>query len=136
MTEPIYQITREAGAVRLSGDLDINSRDELRDTLAAAVEEAATREEPATRGEEAATRGETGSEAAPDAEAGEGRGKVVVVDFDHTAFLDSEAMGALIDGFLTARAAGVRMSIVNAHGLVHRVLEVSGVLEMFETGQG
>lgn len=105
MTEPIYQITREAGAVRLSGDLDINARDELRDALVGAV----------------------GDEVAAD-------GKVVVVDFDHTAFLDSEAMGALIEGFLAARAAGMRMSIVNAHGLVLRVLEVSGVLDMFETG--
>ncbi|MGA5305483.1 STAS domain-containing protein [Nucisporomicrobium flavum] len=103
MIEPSYQITREAGAVRLSGDLDINAREELRDVLVAAAQE-------------------------------DGAG-ALVVDFDDTAFLDSEAMGALIEGFLAARAAGVKMSIVNAHGLVHRVLDVSGVLEMFETGQ-
>ena len=122
MTEPIYQITREAGAVRLSGDLDINARDELRDVLVAAVEEEAAAVE-----EEAAAGEVSGGEGLGNA------GKVVVVDFDHTAFLDSEAMGALIESFLAARAAGVRMSIVNAHGLVHRVLEVSGVLEMFGT---
>jgi len=106
VTEPIYQITRAAGAVRLSGDLDINARDDLRDALRAAVED----------------------------EAAAGGADVVIVDFDHTEFLDSEAMGALIEGFLAAQATGVRMSIVNAHGLVHRVLEVSGVLEMFGTG--
>jgi anti-anti-sigma factor len=103
VTEPSYQITREAGAVRLSGDLDINAREQLRDALHAAVRE--------------------------DGAAG------IVVDFDDTEFLDSEAMGALIEGFLAARDAGVTMSIVNTHGLVHRVLDVSGVLEMFENGQ-
>ena len=102
MTEPIYQITREPGVVKLSGDLDINARDELRDALVAVVRD--------------------------------DRSGAVVVDFDDVAFLDSEAMGALIEGFLAARGAGVTMSIVNAHGLVHRVLDVSGVLEMFETG--
>jgi anti-anti-sigma factor len=101
--EPSYQISREAGVVRLSGDLDINAREELRDALGAAVREDRT--------------------------------GALVVDFDNTAFLDSEAMGALIEGFLNARSAGVKMSIVNAHGLVHRVLDISGVLEMFETGQ-
>ncbi|MEV4705526.1 STAS domain-containing protein [Actinoplanes sp. NPDC049316] len=100
MTEPSYQITREAGAVRLSGDLDINAREELRDVLVTAVRE---------------------------------DGSGVVVDFGDTAFLDSEAMGALIEGLLAARSAGVKMSIVNARGLVHRVLDVSGVLDMFET---
>jgi len=125
VTEPIYQITREAGAVRLSGELDINARDDLRDALTTAVEDAAARK----AGEDtAAQKAGTAGEDTP-------AGETVVVDFDDTAFLDSEAMGALIEGFLAARAAGVRMSIVNAHGLVRRVLEVSGVLEMFESGQ-
>ncbi|MEV4640706.1 STAS domain-containing protein [Actinoplanes sp. NPDC049548] len=104
MTDAYYQITRQAGAVRLSGDFDINARDELRAVLAQAVEEDST--------------------------------GALVVDFDGVVFLDSEALSALIDGFVAARAAGVKLSIVNAHGLVHRVLEVSGVLEMFSGPTG
>jgi anti-sigma B factor antagonist len=98
VTPPSYQIVREAAVVRLSGDFDINARDEMRAALLEAVESA-----PAE----------------------------VVVDFDDAAFLDSEAMGALIEGLNAGREAGVPLRIVNAHGIVHRVLDVSGVLALF-----
>ena len=65
-------------------------------------------------------------EAVRDAGSGE-----VVIDFDQAVFLDSEAMGALIEGLNAGREAGVPLRIVNAHGLVRRVLEVSGVLALF-----
>lgn len=55
----------------------------------------------------------------------------VVIDFDGAVFLDSEAMGALIEGLNAGRDAGVPLRIVNAHGLVRRVLDVSGVLALF-----
>ena len=93
-----YQIVREDAVIRLSGDFDINARDEMRAALLDAV-----RAGPAE----------------------------VVVDFAEAAFLDSEAMGALIDGLNAGRAADVPVRIVNAHGLVHRVLDVSGVLAHF-----
>jgi len=57
----------------------------------------------------------------------------VVIDFDGAAFLDSEAMGALIEGLNAGREAGVPLRIVNAHGLVRRVLDVSGVLALFNS---
>ena len=98
MTQPFYQIVREAAVVRLSGDFDINARDEMRTALLEAVQSA-----PAE----------------------------VVLDFDGAAFLDSEAMSALIEGLNAGREAGVPLRIVNAHGIVHRVLEVSGVLALF-----
>jgi anti-anti-sigma factor len=98
VTQPTYQIVREAAVVRLSGDFDINARDELRTALLAAVHSG-----PAE----------------------------VVIDFAGAAFLDSEAMGALIEGLNAGRAAGVPLRIVNAYGLVHRVLDVSGVLALF-----
>ncbi|MEU8607516.1 STAS domain-containing protein [Actinoplanes sp. NPDC048791] len=98
MTQPSYQIVREAAVVRLAGDFDINARDEMRTALLDAVRSA-----PAE----------------------------VVVDFDAAVFLDSEAMGALIEGLNAGREAGVPLRIVNAHGLVHRVLDVSGVLALF-----
>ena len=98
MTQPSYQIVREAAVVRLSGDFDINARDEMRTALLEAVRSA-----PAE----------------------------VVIDFDAAVFLDSEAMGALIEALNAGREAGVPLRIVNAHGLVHRVLDVSGVLALF-----
>lgn len=100
MTEPTYQIAREAGRVLLVSDLDINARDEVRAELVRAVEQ-------------------------------DGAGGIVV-DLGATSFIDSEAVGALIDGLMAGRAAGVTMTIANARGLVHRVLDVSGVLELFD----
>jgi anti-anti-sigma factor len=100
-----YQIIREAAVVRLTGDFDINARDELRTALLDAVR-AVPAPAPASPGE-------------------------VVVDFAEAAFLDSEAMGALIEGLNAGREAGVPLRLINAHGIVHRVLEVSGVLALF-----
>jgi anti-anti-sigma factor len=57
----------------------------------------------------------------------------VVIDFDRAAFLDSEAMGALIEGLNAGREAGVPLRIVNAHGIVRRVLDISGMLALFES---
>jgi anti-sigma B factor antagonist len=99
VTQPSYQIVREAAVVRLTGEFDITARDEVHAALVEAVGVA----------------GPTG----------------VVIDFDQAMFLDSEAMGALIEGLNAGRAAGVPLRIVNAHGLVHRVLDVSGVLALF-----
>jgi anti-sigma B factor antagonist len=98
VTQPFYQIVREAAVVRLVGDFDINARDEMRAALLDAV-----RDRPAE----------------------------VIIDFDQAVFLDSEAMGALIEGLNAGREADVPLRIVNAHGLVHRVLDVSGVLALF-----
>jgi anti-sigma B factor antagonist len=103
VTQPSYEIVREAAVVRLAGDFDINARDDMRAALLAAVQAAGPAE--------------------------------VVIDFDRAAFLDSEAMGALIEGLNAGREADVPLRIVNAHGLVHRVLDVSGVLALFN-GEG
>jgi anti-anti-sigma factor len=100
VTEPTYQIARQAGHVRLSGDLDINARDDVRDELLRAVRD--------------------------------GGSAGIVIDLGETAFIDSEAVGALIDGLMAGREAGVPMAISNATGIVHRVLDVSGVLDLFD----
>jgi anti-anti-sigma factor len=55
----------------------------------------------------------------------------VVVDLAGVTFLDSEALGALIDGYNAARAVPAGFRVVNARGLVARVLKVSGALELF-----
>jgi anti-sigma B factor antagonist len=55
----------------------------------------------------------------------------VTVDLDGATFIDSEALGALIDGYNAAQAGSVRFRVINAHGLVARVLEVSGAIGLF-----
>jgi anti-anti-sigma factor len=57
----------------------------------------------------------------------------VVVDLEGVSFLDSEALGALIDGFNTSRERGVGFRVVNARDVVERVLSVSGAKELFDS---
>ncbi|MEV4642113.1 STAS domain-containing protein [Actinoplanes sp. NPDC049548] len=85
--------------LRLSGDLDGDARDELRQEL---------------------------FDAAHDNDA-----PLLVVDLHKTLFLDSEAIGALLDGLLRAQEAGKAAQIVNARGVVRTVLQVTGVLDLF-----
>ena len=85
--------------LRLSGDLDADSRDELRRELYDAGHD----------------------NAAP----------LLVVDLHDARHLDKEAIGALIEGFLQARAAGKSVQIINARGVVRTVLQVMGVLDLF-----
>ncbi|GAA0513613.1 hypothetical protein Ade02nite_89770 [Paractinoplanes deccanensis] len=59
-----------------------------------------------------------------------GRGDLVV-DLGGVTFLDSEALGALIDGYNAATAAGTGFRVVGATGVVARVLAVSGAGELF-----
>jgi anti-anti-sigma factor len=98
-----YKIGRAGAAdgaatiLRVSGELDINAREDLREALFAAV-------------------------AAGD----------VVVDLDEVTFLDSEALGAIIDGYNASRETGARFRVVNAHHVVDRVLTVSGASELFD----
>ncbi|GGL19564.1 STAS domain-containing protein [Mangrovihabitans endophyticus] len=54
----------------------------------------------------------------------------VVLDLADVTFIDSEVLAAVIAGRNAAVAAGVRFCLANAHGMVRRVLEVTGLLEV------
>lgn len=86
--------------VQLSGEFDIDARDELAGHLRGAVE-------------------------ADDAAR-------VVVDLGRVTFIDSEAIGALIEGHLAADRAGVAFRLAGPQGVVRRVLTVVGLDHLFE----
>jgi anti-anti-sigma factor len=56
--------------------------------------------------------------------------ETVIVDVERATFIDSEALGALIVGVNAAREAGKPFRIVGATGVVHRVFEVAGLLDL------
>jgi anti-sigma B factor antagonist len=97
-----YKIGQERTAdgsatlLRISGELDFASRDELHDVIVEALD------------------------------AGD-----VIVDLADATFLDSEALGALIDGYNAAHTRSVGFRVVNPRGLVARVLQISGTLDLF-----
>ncbi|MFI1992897.1 STAS domain-containing protein [Actinoplanes sp. NPDC020271] len=56
----------------------------------------------------------------------------LVVDLGEVTFLDSEALSGLLEGYTAAGRAGVTMTAVGAHGIVHRVLHITGLLTVLQ----
>jgi anti-anti-sigma factor len=56
----------------------------------------------------------------------------VIVDLSGLDFMDSTGVKFLVDGRETARARGVKLSLVHGSDPVKRVLTVSGVTALFE----
>jgi anti-sigma B factor antagonist len=56
---------------------------------------------------------------------------IVEVDLRDAAFIDSTGLGALIDGYRTAGAAGVGFRVVNPSDTFRRVLAVTGLSDFF-----
>ncbi|MGX6604288.1 STAS domain-containing protein [Micromonosporaceae bacterium Da 78-11] len=62
-----------------------------------------------------------------------GTADCIIVDLDNLAFLDSEGVRALLDCYFAATWAGKDFHVRNAHGIVHRVLTVLGLLPLLDT---
>ena len=99
-----YKISEERSAddtatiLYVSGELDINARDDLRGALLNALADGD-----------------------------------VTVDLGEVTFLDSEALGAMIDAYNASRTRGAGLRVVNARDVVARVLTVSGARELFDS---
>jgi anti-anti-sigma factor len=55
-------------------------------------------------------------------------GSHLIVDLAEVSFLDSESLGALVEGYNAAEAAGLTFHLRGAEGSVRRVLELTGFL--------
>jgi anti-sigma B factor antagonist len=85
--------------VAVSGEVDISIHDKLLDTVQSAVKIADVEDV-----------------------------RKVVVDLSHTSFLDSVGIRVLIQGRKAADLLGIEYLVTGATGLVHRVLDITGVL--------
>ncbi|WP_436532046.1 STAS domain-containing protein [Actinoplanes sp. HUAS TT8] len=56
----------------------------------------------------------------------------LVVDLSEATFMDSEALGALLEGYSAAEKKGVPMTATGAHGIVYRVLQITGLLTVLQ----
>jgi anti-sigma B factor antagonist len=54
----------------------------------------------------------------------------VIVDLGRTTFLDSHGIAGLVAGYEAAARAGRHLAVVNCHGMVREVLQVTGLLEV------
>ncbi|GAA1596466.1 STAS domain-containing protein [Actinoplanes couchii] len=58
----------------------------------------------------------------------------LVVDLAGVTFLDSEAIGALIDGYLAANAAGAVFWLDNTTPMIRRVLQIMELQDLLHPG--
>ncbi|GAA1640270.1 STAS domain-containing protein [Actinoplanes couchii] len=104
-TGPGGQPTRR---VLLTGEFDIDTREELTSRLLDVVETTA---------------------------GGPGGGRIVV-DLAGVRFIDSEALGGIIDGYQAADRAGLDFRIANPAGIVKRLFEIIGLDHLLEPAAG
>lgn len=55
---------------------------------------------------------------------------LAVLDLTHTTFLDSSIMGVIVGAHKRARAEGRTLMAVNAHGIVLKALQITGLDEL------
>ncbi len=58
---------------------------------------------------------------------------LITVNLKDVTFIDSEAIAAIVDGYLTADQAGVAFRLARGDGMITRIFEVLGLAHLFET---
>ncbi|WP_305786751.1 STAS domain-containing protein [Symbioplanes lichenis] len=59
------------------------------------------------------------------------RPRALLVDLAGVTFIDSEAIGAILDGYLAASEAGIAFRLINLKGIVQRVFDVIDLPQLF-----
>jgi anti-anti-sigma factor len=54
----------------------------------------------------------------------------VTVDLEQTRFIDSHAVACLVAGYEAAATRGRGFTVVNGHGVVQQVLDITGLSEV------
>lgn len=62
---------------------------------------------------------------------GQARGSRIVVDLRGVRFIDSEAISAILEGYVAAERAGIEFRLSGATGIVRRVFDVIGLEHLF-----
>jgi anti-sigma B factor antagonist len=57
----------------------------------------------------------------------------LVIDLDQVSFLDSTGIDVLVAGWRTAQRAATDYRVINAHGTVLRVLEITGITILLDS---
>jgi anti-anti-sigma factor len=60
----------------------------------------------------------------------------LLLDFEPLRFLDSSGIAALIGGYNAAKERSIGFGVLNCHGTVRHVLEVTGVYEVLAADKG
>lgn len=58
------------------------------------------------------------------------------IDLGGVTFIDSSGLGALVRLHREAGEAGTRLTLVNVPGSVHRLFEITGLVDLFALGTG
>ncbi len=62
--------------------------------------------------------------------------ELVVLDFARTTFVESTVLGVIVAGWRRRRERGQRLLGVNAHGIVARALDITGVDGLLHLAEG
>ena len=65
-----------------------------------------------------------------------GAGDRIIVDLGEVRFIDSEALSALIQGYLAAERAGIVLRLAKPVGIVARVINVIGLDHLLDSPAG
>ncbi len=58
--------------------------------------------------------------------------RAIRADLTAVQFIDSSAIGVLINGYKTAQACGTSFTVTGTHGQVRKVLDMAGVSELLD----
>ncbi|MGQ7297730.1 STAS domain-containing protein [Quadrisphaera sp. KR29] len=105
--------------ITVDGDIDLYSGPDLKRALAEVLASAGPGTDDPGRS--------TTSDTAPDRDGLDGSMWAVVVDLSEVEFIDSYAVGVLVQGHHLARRSGRAYALVATHPMIHTLFEITGL---------